>query len=180
MPHGLRALRRSVRCVLITLRDGTRLLVRHVRPEDKWIIAKGWSELSEASQRSRFLAPKPRLTRSELRYLTEVDGHDHVALIALRADNWNRLAGVARFVRLADDPETAEVAITVGDALQGKGVGRQLGVLIADEARKRGVKRFVASILSDNVPALRLMQRMAARLEHAENGVSDLVADLAA
>jgi RimJ/RimL family protein N-acetyltransferase len=162
------------------LRDGTQLLVRHVRPEDKWIIAKGWTELSETSQRRRFLAPKPRLTESDLRYLTEVDGQSHVALIVLRADNWNRLVGVARFVRLCDDPETAEVAITVGDPMQGKGVGRQLGVLIADEARKRGVKRFVASILSDNVPALRLMRKMASRLEHAEDGVTDLVADLAA
>src|SRR5207248_7114108 len=120
------------------------ILVRHVRPEDKWIIAKGWSMLTEQTQRRRFLAPKPRLTEAELRYLTEIDGRDHVALIALRTDNWNRLVGVGRYVRLPDDRETAEVAITVGDDMQGKGVGRQLGIVLADEARAAGIKRFSA------------------------------------
>src|SRR5436190_4071687 len=134
--------------MLVRLRDGTQLLVRHVRPSDKEIIAKAWSVLSEESQRRRFLAPKPRLSSSDLRYLTEVDGVDHVALIALRADNWNRLVAVGRFVRLPDDPETAEVAITVADPMQGRGVGRQIGLLLADEARERGIKRFSASILS--------------------------------
>ena len=167
--------------MLVRLRDGTQILVRHVRPEDKWIIAKGWSRLSEASQRRRFLAPKPRLTAADLRYLTEIDGRNHVALIALRADNWNRLVAVARYVRLPDDPDTAEVAITVGDDMQGKGVGRQLGILLADEARAAGIKRFSASILSDNAPALRLMRKMSARLEaYTDDGVDDVVADLAA
>jgi RimJ/RimL family protein N-acetyltransferase len=167
--------------MLVRLRDGTQILVRHVRPGDKQIIAKAWGLLSEKSQLGRFLAPKPRLTVSDLRYLTEIDGETHVALIALRADNWNRLVGVARFVRLSEDPETAEVAITVADPLQGRGVGRQLGLLLADEARKRGIRRFSASILSDNEPALRLMRTMSARLEsHSRSGVSDLVAHLAA
>jgi GNAT superfamily N-acetyltransferase len=166
--------------MLVRLRDGTQLLVRHIHPADKRIVGKAWTLLSERSQRRRFLSPKPYLTRSDLRYLTEVDGVDHVALIALRADNWNRLVGVGRFVRLPDDPETAEVAITVADPMQGRGVGRQLGLMLADEARKRGIKRFSASILSDNEPALRLMRTMSARLENVEAGVSDLVADLAA
>ena len=166
--------------MLVTLSDGTKLLVRHVRPDDKTLIGDGWRRLSPDSQRGRFLVAKPSLTSRELRYLTEVDGEKHVALVAVRADDWRQLVGVARFVRLAEDPQTAEVAITVYDEMQGRGVGGALGDLIADEARARGVKRFVASILSDNVPALRLMRRMAARLEHAENGVSDLVADLAA
>jgi RimJ/RimL family protein N-acetyltransferase len=167
--------------MLVRLRDGTQILVRHVRPEDKWIIAKGWSQLSERTQLRRFLAPKPRLTGTELRFLTEVDGHDHVALIALRADDWNRLVGVARYVRLPDDRQSAEVAITIGDEMQGKGVGRQLAILLADEARAAGVKRFTASILSDNEPALRLMRKMSGRLDaHSGRGVDDLVADLAA
>ena len=90
--------------------DGTQLYVRHVKPSDKDLLAKAWLRLSEQSQRSRFLAPKPVLTRSDLRYLTEIDGHDHVALIALRLDDPSRVVGVARYVRLKDDPETAEVA----------------------------------------------------------------------
>src|SRR5512133_1850778 len=98
--------------------DGTQLYVRHVKPSDKELIAKAWLELSPRSQYQRFLAPKPVLTQSDLRYLTEIDGHDHVALIALRLHEQNRLVAVARYVRLKDDPEAAEVAVTVADAMQ--------------------------------------------------------------
>jgi GNAT superfamily N-acetyltransferase len=167
--------------MFITASDGTQLYVRHVRPSDKEIISKAWLQLSALSQQRRFLAAKPVLTQSDLRYLTEIDGHDHVALIAVRLDQPKRVVAVARYVRLKDDPETAEVAVTVADPMHGKGVGRQLGVLLADEARGRGIKRFSASILSDNRPALRLMATMSDRLHsRSERGVSDLVADLAA
>jgi GNAT superfamily N-acetyltransferase len=167
--------------MLVTLRDGTQLLVRHVRPGDKGIISRAWLELSEESQRRRFLAAKPRLTAGDLRYLTEIDQADHVALIAVRWDDWTRLVGVARFVRLPDDPDSAEVAVTVADHMQGRGVGKQLGLLLADEARAQGVKRFCASILSDNRPALRLMSAMGERLEsRTTGGVRDVVTDLAA
>ena len=164
-----------------TAGDGTQLYVRHVGPKDKELIANAWLRLSEQSQRRRFLAPKPALTTRDLRYLTEIDGHDHVALIAVRLDDPKSVVAVARYVRLRDDPETAEVAVTVADHMQGMGVGRKLGILLADEARGRGVKRFSASILSDNRPALRLMAHMSERLEsRTEHGVRDLVADLAA
>jgi acetyltransferase len=167
--------------MFITARDGTQLYVRHVKPSDKELIGKAWLQLSEQTQRRRFLAPKPVLTTGELRYLTEIDGHDHVALIAVRLDNPKVVIAVARYVRLPDDPETAEVAVTVADPMQGMGIGSKLGILLADEARGRGVKRFSASVLTDNRPALRLMSHMSERLDsHTEHGVQDLVADLAA
>jgi RimJ/RimL family protein N-acetyltransferase len=167
--------------MFIRARDGTQLYVRHVKPRDEEMIARAWLDLSEESQRKRFLAPKPRLTLRDLRYLTEIDGHDHVALVALRLDDPSRLVAVARYVRLADDPETAEIAVTVADYMQGKGVGKTLGVLLADEARGRGIKRFSASVLTDNEPALRLIRSMTERLQsRTDHGVRDLVADLAA
>jgi GNAT superfamily N-acetyltransferase len=172
---------RSLPCMFIRASDGLQLYVRHVKPRDKDLIAKGWLQLSEETQRRRFLAPKPVLTKSDLRYLTEIDGHDHVALLALRLDDPKRLVAVARYVRLKDDPETAEVAVTVADEHQGKKIGTQLGVLLADEARGRGIRRFSGSMLADNEPALRLMRTMSQRLEwHIDHGIRDLVADLAA
>jgi GNAT superfamily N-acetyltransferase len=73
------------------------------------------------------------------------------------------------------------VAVTVADHMQGKKIGKQLGVLLADEARGRGVKRFTAALLADNRPALRLMATMTDRLvSHIDHGVTDVVADLAA
>lgn len=167
--------------MFIRASDGTQLYVRHVRPSDKDLIGKAWLQLSERSQQRRFLAPKPVLTKGDLRYLTEIDGHNHVALIAVRLDDPSRVVAVARFVRLRDDAETAEVAVTVADAMQGKTVGKNLGVLLADEARGRGIRRFSASMLADNRPALRLMRTMSKRLDSSiDHGVRDLVADLAA
>jgi len=161
--------------------DGTQLYIRHIRPGDKDMLAKAWLLLSEESQRKRFLAPKPRLTTGDLRYLTELDGHDHVALVAVRLDDPAKLVGVARYVRLREDRDAAEVAVTVADHMQGKGIGKALSILLADEARGRGIKRFTAAILSDNFAAIRLMEAMTRRLEsHTDHGVRDLVADLAA
>jgi|SRR3954447_5524866 RimJ/RimL family protein N-acetyltransferase len=167
--------------MFIRASDGTQLYVRHVHPKDKALIAEGWSHLSQETQYRRFLSPKPRLTARDLRYLTEIDGHDHVALVALRRDDPNRLVAVARYVRLADDPEVAEVAVTVADSMQGMGIGTKLGMLLSDEARGRGIRRFSASVLTDNQRALRLMSSMGARLEsHTGHGINDLVTDLAA
>jgi RimJ/RimL family protein N-acetyltransferase len=167
--------------MFIRASDGTQLYVRHVKPADKDVIAKAWRLLSPESQHKRFLAPKPQLTRGDLKYLTEIDGHNHVALIGLCLDDPKRVLAVARFVRLKDDPEAAEVAITVADHMQHKTIGKQLAILLADEARGRGIRRFTASTLADNFAAIRLITHMWKRLEgHTDHGVHDLVADLAA
>jgi GNAT superfamily N-acetyltransferase len=167
--------------MFIRASDGTQLYVRHIKPSDQEMLAAAWLRLSPLSQYRRFLAPKPVLTKSDLRYLTEVDGHDHVALVAVRMDDPSRLVAVARYVRLADDPEAAEVAVTVADSMQGKRIGKQLGVLLADEARGRGIQRFTAALLADNRPALKLMATMTDRLvSQIDHGVTDVVANLAA
>jgi RimJ/RimL family protein N-acetyltransferase len=167
--------------MVITVSDGTQLLIRHIRPTDKPLLTAAWRHLSEETRQKRFLSAKPRLTGGDLRYLTEVDGVNHVALIALHANDWTRPVAVGRFVRMPDDPETAEVAVTVDDDFQGRGIGKRIGLLLADEARTLGIKRFSASILSDNRPAMKLMAAMSDQLElRTTGGVSDLVADLAA
>lgn len=165
------------------LADGALIDVRPIRPDDKRALSLGLNRLSERSIQRRFLTAKPRFSQAELRYLTELDGRDHVALVASLADRrGNRMLGVARFVRLDHRPEVAEAAIVVVDAWQGRGVGSLLGVRLAEAARARRIKRFSATILSDNVPALRLMQKLSDRLERdsGRSSVSELVADLAA
>lgn len=162
------------------LRDGAQVRVRPIRPDDKAALSAGLDELSDLSVHRRFLSPKPSFSRAELRYLTEVDGHDHLAFVAETSDG--DPAGVARWVRLADDPETAEAAIVVADPLQGRGLGSLLAELLADEAVRHGVRRFTATMLSDNLPAHRLMTRLAAHLDrrHAGSGADELVVELAA
>jgi RimJ/RimL family protein N-acetyltransferase len=157
------------------------ILFRHIRADDKGRLAEGLSRLSPASRQKRFLMPKPRFSSAELRYLTEIDGLDHVAIVAVSAEDPDVFYAVGRFVRLKEDPSTAEVAVVVADPLQGRGLGRELGRRLADEARERGVRRFTATLLGENAAAHRLMASISARLDSRHHdGIEELVADLAA
>lgn len=157
------------------------VLLRRIRPDDKDRLVAGLGRLSKRSVYQRFLAPKPRLTTSELRHLTEVDFIDHYALVAVLAQHPEIVVGVGRWVREAEHPDQAEVAVVVADDLQGRGVGTTLGTALADAAVERGITRFTATMLPGNHAAHRLFARLWHRLEVVRNGVVDeVVADLAA
>lgn len=159
------------------------MLIRPIRAEDKRMLAEGLRRLSPESAQRRFLTPKRSFSRAELRYLTEVDGRDHVAFVAEDPASPERhLIAVGRFVRLQDDGEAAEVAITVADEWQGRGLGSLLGTHLAHSARNRGIRRFTATMSSANLPAHKLMAKLTAHLEqhHVGGGVDELVLDLAA
>ena len=166
----------------LRLKDGLEIVVRPIRPDDKELLVAGLRLLSPETVQRRFLSPKPRCSSSELRYLTEVDGRDHVALIAVEAHDPGRLVAVGRFVRDRERPDTAEFAIGVGDAYQRRGVGRALSRLLIAEARRRGIRRFTATTAGDNVAVHRLIASMSRHLEFvpAGSGATELVADLAA
>jgi RimJ/RimL family protein N-acetyltransferase len=168
--------------VVFELDRGTRILIRPIEPGDKHRLVNGLRRLSEESIRKRFLAAKPRFTSAELRYLTEVDGVNHIALVALLEDDPEQLVAVARCVRLPDRPGTAEMAIVVGDPWQNQGVGRALATALADEALAVGIRRFAATMLGDNEAARRLMRTFARRLEEGQisGGVREVLVELAA
>jgi len=89
---------------------------------------------------------------------------------------------VARCVRLPEAPDTAEFAIVVGDALQGRGLGTLMARELATAARAAGIRRFAATMLGDNVAVRRLIGTISAHLEleKIEAGVREVVVDLAA
>ena len=168
--------------VIERLSDGAPVVVRPIRAEDKPLLSDGLRRLSDESVQRRFLTPKHSFSGSELRYLTEINAVDHVALVAEDpADPARRLIAVGRFVRLADDPEAAEVAITVADNWQGRGLGSLVGAHLAHAARNRGIKRFTATMAAGNRPAHRLMTKLTRQLQqrHAGGGVDELVLDIA-
>jgi len=106
----------------VVLRDGSAVLIRPVRRADAALLADGFARLSTRSRRLRFLSPKKELSSAELGYFTDVDHHDHEALGALdHADG--RGVGIARYIRDAVDPQAAEIAVTVIDDWQGRGLG---------------------------------------------------------
>jgi RimJ/RimL family protein N-acetyltransferase len=169
--------------VLERLPDGAPILIRPIRADDKRMLETGLRHLSEKSVQRRFLTPKSSFSRAELRYLTEVNGRDHVALVVeYPAEPVRRLIAVGRFVRVTGQPDAAEVAVTVADDWQGRRVGSTLGRLLAEEARHLGIRRFTATMAAENVPAHRLMRKLTHHLEQrgAGHGVDELVLELAA
>lgn len=157
------------------------LVLRRIEPEDKDGLVAGLGRLSDRSVYQRFLSPKPRLTSSELKYLTEVDFDDHYALVAVLAGAPSVIVGVGRWVRSAAAPSNAEIAIVIADDLQGLGVGTALGTALADAATARGIENFTASMLPENVAAHRLFAKISSRMRvtHA-HGVDEMVAPLLA
>ena len=154
---------------------------RPILPSDKAALASGLNRLSSRSVYRRFLSPKPSFSASELRYLTEVDGHDHVALVIDDPDRPGEVIAVGRWIRLADDPDSAEIAITVADCWQRRGLGSLLARALGDEARVQGIRRFTATVSAENQPALRLLEKAADHLELRHAGaLDDAVVDLAA
>ena len=147
----------------VTLRDGSEVLIRPVQPADAPLLADGFARLSDKSRRMRFLARKDQLSAAELRYLTDVDHHDHEALGALdQADG--RGVGVARYVRDAEDRHTAEIAITIVDDWQGRGLGTELLTRLSGRARSEGIRRFTALVADDNRVMAGLLRNMSANL----------------
>ena len=140
----------------IRLRTGRDVRIRQIRPSDAHALKLAYARLSPRSKYQRFLAPKPQLSTADTRYLTEVDGEHHYALVATPADEPELIIGVGRYVRLSDDPLTAEFAIVVGDEFQGEGLATELLERLAAAAREGGVERFTATMLADNRPAHRL------------------------
>jgi GNAT superfamily N-acetyltransferase len=157
-----------------TLTDGSAISLRHVRPGDAAEVKRGFDRLSPESRHRRFFGGFTRLSDAALRYLTEVDGGDHVAIVAVRdsPDLKSEVGvGVARFIRLTDEPNVAEAAVTVVDEAQRKGVGRLLAVAMAEAARERGVDTFRADVLADNAPMMAIMREVHAVERGSADGV---------
>ncbi|HET7787429.1 MAG TPA: GNAT family N-acetyltransferase [Myxococcales bacterium] len=153
------------------LRDGTQVTLRHIRPDDAAELRRGLERLSPESRYRRFLSLVGELTDEQVKYLTCVDGRDHVAIVAVTPGVPAEVGlGVARFVRVPDDPEAAEAAITVVDDAQGKGLGRILALALARAAYERGVRRFRGRILADNAAVQQLLADVGATLGTPEGG----------
>jgi GNAT superfamily N-acetyltransferase len=154
------------------LPDGTRVIFRPIRPDDKQDLANAFARLSPESRYHRFFAAVTELSAKDLRYLTEIDYQNHFAWIAMAPDEPGHPGiGVGRWVRLADEPEIAEAAVTVIDDFHHRGVGRRLLELAAETAQDRGIKSFRAWVQGDNRVMLEMLGEMGAHPAGWESGV---------
>jgi ribosomal protein S18 acetylase RimI-like enzyme len=149
-----------------TLTDGSEVFLRPLEPDDADLLRHVFDGMGPRSRELRFLTAKPTLTGADLRQLTAVDHVDHEAVVAFSVAD-GRPVGVARVVRLADDPETADVAVAVVDTWQSRGVGSALATRLVERARELGIRRVSLLMAHDNEAAVRLMRRILGRVEHA-------------
>jgi protein lysine acetyltransferase len=151
----------------VAAKDGTGLLLRPVLPGDAERFKTNGS-FSRQTLYRRYQGVTP--TEARLAYLFQVDYVDHFVWVVTDGADGPVVAD-ARFIRDEDDPGSAEVALTVADAYQGRGIGTLLLVALAVAARVDGIKRFHAQVLSDNPPARVLGEKVNARWEQEEPGV---------
>jgi len=146
-----------------TLRDGLRVVIRSLVPADRDDVEHGFGELSERTKNLRFMTGKDHLSKRTLDSLVDdVDQHDHVAVAMWweRSSQADVLLGEGRFIRLVDDPECADVAVTMADELHGQGGGTLLMKALVLRAREEGLRRFSAAMSPENEPSHRLMRRV--------------------
>jgi len=137
------------------LRDGTRLFFHAITPDDRACIAQGFERLSAASRLSRFLRPMARLDAATLDYLSAVDGDRHLAVGA--SSSSDERVGLARCVRLEREPDTAEIAVTILDAWQRRGVAPVLVTQLARWADAVAIRKFRALFGYENRAVSRLL-----------------------
>ena len=178
MPRLLRTVRQRMAAFItpipIRVRDGTDLLLRPVLPGDRERTVHGHVYFSSETLYRRFMtarAPTPAL----MHYLAEVDYVDH--FVWVMTDGSDPVAD-ARFVRDQTDPTVAEIAFTVADAYQGRGIGSFLIGALSIAAKVDGVERFSARMLSENVPMRAIMDRYGAQWQREDIGVITTVIDV--
>ncbi|MEX2622454.1 MAG: GNAT family N-acetyltransferase [Acidimicrobiia bacterium] len=163
----------------LVLGDGTRVLIRPIRADDKQLLQEGIRHLSPESRYLRFLHYLERLTPAELRYLTEIDYRDHFAWVAISLDKPDHLGlGVARYIRDGNQPKQAEAAVAVIDDYQGRGLGRLLLTKLADSARENGIDAFIAYLAPESPVVKYLLDNVSAATTSNEDGLMRVVVPL--
>ena len=154
------------------LRDGSAVLIRQVRGSDAPLLADGFARLSARSRQMRFLTAKQTLSAAELRFFTEVDHYDHEAIGALSPAD-GRGVGIARYIRDPGNPGAADIAVTIADDWQGRGLGTELLARLSDRARQAGIGRFTATVAYGNAAMAAILQKMGAELAGYGPGTVD-------
>lgn len=133
------------------------LIVRPIVPEDAARLERFFYRLSPETVYRRFFSRIPAPPAGATRHLATVDHHDREALVALDGDE---IVAVARWDRCGPHAAEAELAVTVEDAWQHRGLGRALVRMLAGEAVRHGVRELKATVLSDNRAAIGLASGM--------------------
>ncbi len=164
------------------LRDGRSVTIRPVTPADRDALRQAFLALSPESRYLRFLNAYPVPSDELFTYLTDVDQQNHVALCAtIEAPDLKseRGIGIARFIRLAGSPDTAEAAVTVVDDMVRVGVATALLRELLRAAEVRGVRTLRGEVLAENTTMRGILERAGATPVAQECGAGTMAYDLA-
>jgi|SRR5271166_6480987 len=144
--------------VIETLRDGRKITIRSQHPDDRAAIHAAIARTSTESLYHRFFAVKREFSEKEAHFFLDIDFVNHVALVALAEEVGKPTAvGGGRYVVV--HPDQAEISFSVIDEYQAKGIGSALMRHLAAIGCKMGLREFVAEVLSDNTPMLKVFER---------------------
>ncbi len=153
----------------VVLRHGQVAHVRPIKPGDGPLLVDFFERLGPESRYFRFFRVKRTLAPEEVEYFTNVDYRSRMALIVV---NEGRMAAVGRYDVTDDEPTVAEIAFAVADDQQGEGLGTELLQLLTSYARSKGVRRFRAYVLPENVQMMRVFRNSGYELHRTlESGV---------
>lgn len=145
------------------LDDGCPALVRHLRPEDAPRLRDGFKQLSQLARRRRFHEDQPELSDEQLSDLVKVDQHDHFAWGAMDLNKPDEPGiGVARYRRLQQEPQAADVRITIMDHYMGRGAGVLLHAALHRAAANNDIDTFYFDVLADNHRFIRHLNSLGA------------------
>jgi RimJ/RimL family protein N-acetyltransferase len=167
---------------LFTLRDGTRLVIRPIRPDDADDLQSAFLRLSIESIYLRFLSYKKELTDEEAWHYANVDYTTRMAFVALCEENGKDIVvGVSRYALLdSAHPDTAEAAVIVGDEHQGRGIGKLLLSRLVSYARTKGFHYLRGNLQMGNDRMLTLVQRGGLPFQQRfVDGIMEVTIDLA-
>ena len=139
----------------VVLKDGGTMRIRPIAPGDADGLQDLVRSMSSESSYFRFFRVKKELTAEELHDFTILDYTTRMAFIAILD---GRIVGVGRYNTAADDPNLAEVAFTVADGMQGRGIGTVLLFRLSAYARSRGITGFRAFLLAENHAMMRVFR----------------------
>src|SRR5262245_17207717 len=140
------------------LRDGRSVEIRAQRPTDRDAIAAAFRRSAPKTIYRRFFGSKKSFTKKELAFFLDIDFVNHVALVAELDETGRKIiVGGGRYI--VTGPRQAEIAFTVDDPHQGQGIGRLLLRHLVEIARAGGIATFVAEVLPDNAPMLKVFEK---------------------
>lgn len=149
----------SNRQEVLALRDGSRVPVRQIKPEDAPALRRLFGRLSERSIHMRYFGPMKGLSEQQAQHFAEVDGQDRFALVALDPEDEEEVVAVVRYER-ERETDRAEYAAVVEDRMQGKGLGVGLTRCLIEAARERGVEHLYALVMPENKEMLGMLRSL--------------------